>query len=344
VDPLRDENRSAGADRVAGGGPAALRARLGFLHIPKAAGTSVHAALLDAYGEDGVSPLRFDDRFFGAFTEWHTMAPGVRDSVFHPDGPTRATDRAARAFSGHITYRSLVALVEPTDILTVLREPRSRLLSHHAYLLSVPDAVYAGFGTYDAYRPAFAGLTDFLSDPVTAHQTDNLQVRMLADVELDPTRHLTDAEQSAAAAAARRNLGTLGCTTFVEAPTFWRDVSSFVGITTPEPRENVTSGSTGARRFRESPLTDEAVALLDRRTAADRVIYLEVVADTLGLDADAAAAFADRVFAEQAERYERLVETPARPPVTPVRPPVGPAARARARLVGLARRGRRLLG
>jgi len=62
------------------------------------------------------------------------------------------------------------------------------------------------------------------------------------------------------------------------------------------------------------------------------------------VDADAAAAFADRVFAGQAERYARLIEASARPPVAPVGPPPGRAARVRARLVGRARRIRHDVG
>lgn len=320
------------------------RARCGFLHIPKTAGTSVHRALVHAYGPSAISRFRFDDACFGGFTEWDTLAPAVRTTVFHRGGPITADDRSSRVVSGHLSYRSITSLVDPDDVCTVLREPRARLLSHHLFWGALTDHETADLGSYRAHRSAVGGLQRFLSDPLVLHQTDNLQVRMLAGVDLDPTRPLTTAERHDLVESARRNLGTLGCTTFVEAPTFWHDVSSFIGADIPEWHENVADLAAGSLPFHGAQLDTEARELLAERTAADRVIYLEVVADALGLDADAAGAFADGVFAEQAERYERLVETPARPPVTPVRPPVGPAARARARLVGLARRGRRLLG
>jgi len=322
----------------------APRRRCGFLHIPKTAGTSVHRALLQTYGDAGVSRFRFDEESFGSFTEWDTLAPAVRTAVFHPGRPTTAHNRSSSVVPGHLSYRSITALVDPEDVFTVLREPRARLLSHHLFWGARTDHDTAEFGSYRAYRSAIGGLKRFLSDPVVSHQTDNLQARMLAGVTLDPTRPLTTTERHDLVAPAHRNLGTLGCTTLVEAPTFWNDVSAFIGADTPAWHENVTDPAAGTLPFRDAQLDSETLALLAERTAADRVIYLGAVAHAFGVDADAAAAFADRVFAGQAERYARLIEASARPPVAPVGPPPGRAARVRARLVGRARRIRHDVG
>lgn len=318
----------------------APRPRCGFLHIPKTAGTSVHAALVTSYGAASVSVFRFDDAQFGRFTDWDSMSPEVRATILHREEPIPESARSASVVSGHFRYPTITALVPPADVFTVLREPRARLLSHHLFFAALADRD-AGFGTYRMRRHASEGLKRFLADPATAHQTDNLQVRMLADLDVDPARALSDAERHDVIASARRNLATLGCVTVVESPGFWRDVASFVGFTVPERHENVTTVDIGTLPFGGPQLDPETLDLLDERTAADRVVYLETVSTVLGVDAAASVAFAERAFTRQVEAYGRLIGASARSPVAPGDPPPARVSRVRARLVGLARRAGR---
>jgi hypothetical protein len=202
---------------------------------------------------------------------------------------------------------SITRLVQPDDVVTVLREPRARVLSHQLFWSTLPDAVTDEYGEYQVHRVAFDGLRRFLESPEAAHQSDNLIVRMLAGVDLDASRALSDIERREAAASALDTIGSLGCTTFVESPTFWADLSGFVGMSGDEVRENVTGSGESLPPFDGPQFDREALELLDERTAADRVVYRAVVARRLGIDEAAADVFADRQFLAQVERYCRVV-------------------------------------
>jgi hypothetical protein len=306
VDVGDDAVESAVADAPVTPSPLA-RARCGFLHIPKAAGTSIRTAMVGAYGADLVSPFVFDEVLFGGFTAWDTVADRLAALILHPDQTLTDDDRSKRAVAGHLSFRSIRRLIDASDVFTVLREPRSRILSHQLFWSVLPEFVADEYGEYQVHRTAFDGLKRFLTDPTAAHQADNLHVRMLADLDIDPTRPLAPSEHADAAAAALDTLGQLGCTTVVEAPTFWRDIATFIGLGGDEVRENVTGSGNVPTPFGGPQFDHETLELLDERTAADGIVYRRIVAQLLGLDERGAAAFADRIFLMQVERYGRVL-------------------------------------
>lgn len=84
-----------------------------FLHIPKTAGQSVHAALVNAFGKDNVCPARVNDqlrRF--SITELNRY----------------------QVFSGHFDWALLDCIKGPKYVFTILREPIDRILSFYFYL------------------------------------------------------------------------------------------------------------------------------------------------------------------------------------------------------------------
>jgi len=87
--------------------------RVFFLHIPKTAGQSVHAALVNAYGADAVCPARVNEQL---------VRLGVRELNRY------------RVFSGHLDWSLLDCVRGPRYVFTVLREPRDRILSFYFYL------------------------------------------------------------------------------------------------------------------------------------------------------------------------------------------------------------------
>lgn len=283
------------------------RRRVGFLHIPKAAGTSIRSAMVAAYGTDHVSRFVFDEVLFGDFVAWNTISDRLSRLVLHPGQRLADADIAARAVAGHLSFRSISRLVEPADIFTVLREPRSRVLSHQLFWSVLPEFVAEEYGEYQVHRTAFDGLKRFLAEPRAAHQADNLHVRMLVDVDVDPTRPLRDDEHVGAANAALETLTQLGCTTFVESPTFWTDVATFVGLEGDEVRENITGSGNVPTPFGGPQFDEETIELLEARTAADSIVYRRIIGAQLGLDERGAAAFADRIFLMQVERYGRVL-------------------------------------
>lgn len=84
-----------------------------FLHIPKTAGQSVHAALVHAFGAEAVCPARVNEQLVGM---------------------TINELNRYRVFSGHLDWSLLDCVRGPRFVFTVLREPRDRILSFYFYL------------------------------------------------------------------------------------------------------------------------------------------------------------------------------------------------------------------
>jgi hypothetical protein len=84
-----------------------------FLHIPKTAGQSIHAALVDACGETAVCPARVNE---------HLLKMSIPQLNQY------------QVFSGHLDWALLDCIEGPKYVFTVLREPKDRILSFYFYL------------------------------------------------------------------------------------------------------------------------------------------------------------------------------------------------------------------
>ncbi|MCB0979381.1 MAG: hypothetical protein KDB06_09620 [Ilumatobacter sp.] len=283
--------------------------RIGFVHIPKTAGMSVRAALQHHYPEGEVGVTRFDDRLFGAFTAYDTFAPSLRAETLLPGDPTPA-DAARPLQLGHLSLQGMCRLVPAERVVTFLREPRARLLSHHLYWAVRPADQNDAFGDYQVQRLATGGLEGFLTADAAAHQHDNLQCRMLVDEPrliprdrpIDPAHH---AEVAAMALAALEHLGHVG---LVEDPAMWTRLGAWAGLSLAPVRTNVTEAGEQPIRFGGPQLTPDVVAIVEARSAADLLLYRAMVARLLPRAGDPVA-FADRQFVAQVERYGRVVAT-----------------------------------
>ena len=100
-------------------GPLGPDDRLIFLHIEKTAGTTADHILAQHFPEDQICPERFGD-----MTYWDARN-------FAP----------YRYFSMHATLRMLNPIPQPREIVTFLREPAARLLSHYNFWRSMRDDV-----------------------------------------------------------------------------------------------------------------------------------------------------------------------------------------------------------
>jgi hypothetical protein len=98
-------------------GPLGPDDRLIFLHIEKTAGTTAHHILAQHFTEDQICPERFGD-----MTYWN-------EGNFAP----------YRYFSMHASLRMLNPIPQPRKIVTFLREPVARLLSHYNFWRSMRD-------------------------------------------------------------------------------------------------------------------------------------------------------------------------------------------------------------
>lgn len=84
-----------------------------FLHIPKTAGQSIHAALIDAFGEETVCPARVNKQ---------AVLMSVQELNRY------------NVFSGHLDWSLLDCVRGEKFTFTVLRKPIDRILSFYFYL------------------------------------------------------------------------------------------------------------------------------------------------------------------------------------------------------------------
>jgi hypothetical protein len=91
----------------------AFDTRVVFLHIPKTAGQSVHAGLIQLFGADSVSKVRVNEDLLLLSLE---------------------EIKRSRVFSGHFDWSMLDCVPYPKFVFTILREPTERILSFYFFL------------------------------------------------------------------------------------------------------------------------------------------------------------------------------------------------------------------
>lgn len=150
----------------------AVRDRLAFLHLPKSAGTSYRHAIAKYYEHADIVPWSFDRWLFGD----HPRLDEVTEPVLR-DADVDLT--AYRYMEGHFALPTIERGFATCDVACVLREPRSRLLSHYTFWRSWGPDMHELWMPYEAARKAQLPLLDYLNDLEVAHQTDNLIARLI---------------------------------------------------------------------------------------------------------------------------------------------------------------------
>jgi hypothetical protein len=128
-----------------------------FLHIPKAAGTTLHSILEARY------------------------APSSCHSIYDPDGAAkefaqwpRARREPIRLLKGHVAFGLHKSLIGVTTYITMLRDPVDRIMSHYYYVKRMP-----GHYLYKQVTERNMSLAEYASSMLT-DELDNGQVRLLA--------------------------------------------------------------------------------------------------------------------------------------------------------------------
>ena len=123
-------------------------------------------------------PLRGFDRYlFGSFRGFDQLAPGTKESVF---GCSSELPADADLVIGHFAFSTLREAFPRGRLLTILREPVTRVLSHWLYWRQTSDEHLADWAGWSDYvRTARLPLANFLSVTAVAPQVDNVLVRAL---------------------------------------------------------------------------------------------------------------------------------------------------------------------
>ncbi|WP_235737230.1 hypothetical protein [Nocardioides alcanivorans] len=277
-----------------------------FSHIPKTAGTSLRAALTEALGPQQVVDA-LDLSLVGGYDNVDGTGEQVQ-AMFHLTPDTLPAD--ADLVLGHLAPGTTLARYPEGRFLTLLRDPRLRLLSQWIHSRSLSDfdlRHYRREGT--AFRIARLPLLDYLDHANVAPNVDNTITRFLTwphpllrqDAFIDPEH---DAELLAAARATIDRFDHIG---LVEDPTAMTRLAQWLGVELPVVRENERTSVPKRRRTDlERELDAATLARLDHRTRLDRQLWWYVAERLL----DDPQRVWDEGWARAIARYEKAMAQP----------------------------------
>lgn len=267
-----------------GRGRALLRGRsepdparpVAFLHVPKCAGTSLAVALRTALPGHRWAPWTFDRDQFGPYAD-RELSDDLRERTLPDPSAFRGFDAAI----GHFSLPSLLARFDAVDVVTILREPRCRLLSHHQYWRSLGPELDAAHDTWADINAVAQELDfgDWLADLRVAYQTDNLFARMLVPHHpgIRPDAFIAASDVPAVLDAALAEVDRLGWVDLIErGEAMWRDLGARFGVSLTEARANVTETERGRPSPADELLGATAAGRLRDRTVIDRAIWRAV--------------------------------------------------------------------
>ena len=242
-------------------GPLRPDDRLVFLHIEKTAGSTAHHVLAPHFPEHLVCPVRFGLSL-----------------------PLWGSGRLApyRFFSLHASTRMIDPIPGPRKVVTFLREPIQRLLSHYNFWRSVRDEVIEEEHLDHVRHVKQLELKELLSPAQLAKAPDfwNLHTQRLAgDLFIAPTgRAWRDENELLDTALANlENMATVGLTEYPDLS--FQRIAEDLDIPNryDGSRLNVTAHNVAEQPHRyeqrEVVMDDETTEALDRATRLDRRVY-----------------------------------------------------------------------
>lgn len=278
-----------------------------FVHLPKCGGTATTNALRRAlkprseYFGHSIST-------FGHFEAFETCSDAclktiVREASDLPPG--------ADFVCGHLQYQFTRQAYPDHRFLLLMREPRSRLVSHWLYWRSNSDEVLAPWGEWGEWvKSARQDFAEFLSDPRGFSQTDNVAARMLLqphptirEGELIPRSGFADLESSIG-----EILDAIDSLGFTEDPELQQRLEQFIGQTLEYKRENVTFVRTDDLDLdvrKQVELVDPA--LIDRMTFLDGFVWRRTL-ERSGFTGNIGE-FADQCFRQSLDGYTVALQT-----------------------------------
>ncbi len=246
------------------------------MHIPKASGTSFTACLCEAIAPT-LTASGFDPVLFGDFKDFENFSAEERQRIFLTPG---ALPAGADFIAGHFAWSTLRAAYPAAQLVTVLREPLTRVLSLWMFWRGTPDSALAGVAGWGDYvRVARRPLKEFLSEPRVAAQTDNMTLRMLLwpHTQIPAAGFIDPANDALLLRAARQRLDDFDFTAIMEAPDLVAKVQAYLGRTVHYAHLNETGDMpAGLQTPFAAELDAETVHLLAGRSRLDLALWADV--------------------------------------------------------------------
>lgn len=280
-----------------------------FNHIPKTAGTALTNALVAALDAVRIR-TGMDPYVLGPFVDLDVLGAAARRLV--AAGPEELPEQVDLV-AGHFTPTTTRARYPGARDLTVLREPRTRLLSQWLFTRAHTDRELRQWPGYaDLIRASRDPLVDYLADPGNAAHTDNLMVRFLTwpHDAAPPDRFISPRDADRLLEAARQTLSGFSHADALEAPGFVPRLSRWLGTEVRlETRNAMPHIPPDLRPDVEAEARGPAADLLIERNVLDTALWTGLLATTE--PTLASDQVAERAFSGAIQRYdERLAEPP----------------------------------
>lgn len=320
-----------------------MRERLAYLHLPKAAGTSIRAALSAYYDAADTVPWSFDRHMFGGFAG----LAEIDRPVFLGD-PSEF--RKYRYMEGHWSLPTILAGFDPDDVACILREPRARYLSQYTFWRSWGDEQHEVWRPFDASLASRRPLSEYAADPAIACISDNLVTRLLLGPHplIPADGHIAVGDIDAVATSACEQLDRLGHVDVIErGEETYVALENWFGSPLSRERLNETQLDRGDRVDLDDLADRRTLARVNDRSAADLQVWHHV-AEQRTASAITSRGLADTSFAASLTKIVVEHARPAEPTSgsegdgAPTQPAIPDRAPTPVRLVRLIRRGPRV--
>lgn len=275
-----------------------------FTHIPKTAGTSLTTALQGA-----INPRRsatgIDGCGLGGFTDIDAL-PAITRAALILDPSDLA--ESADLVHGHLSPATTRARYPEGHHMTILREPRVRLISHWLFSRAYSDRMLRLWGGWGDYvRLSRQPLAAYLADSRIAFYTDNIITRLLVypHSSVSPDSFIEPAADATLLKAARASLAAFEFVGITEDPELASKLETWLGRPLVMKRSNE---SDGVRRGMETDIAAEVRAaqpLIESRSRLDIALWDDVARTVFPGDGDLAAK-RDALLASALERYAKL--------------------------------------
>jgi hypothetical protein len=281
---------------------------IAFMHVPKTSGTAVGQGLIRAFdprrkqsdrtvrqcldrnldrlrrhiekllGRPSITLAGFDRSLFGGFDRFDTLHKSIR-RIVHLDAASMPT--GAGLVMGHFAYSTLRQAYPYVRLVTVLREPFCRLLSHWLFWRQQGDELLEPWGLWaDRVLQARRPLADFLCSPAAACQIDNVVVRMLLWPHpfIPPDDFINPVHDEQLIDEAHARLDKFAYVDVVENPDLIAGLSASIGQPIDYRRVNETCGPPdGFSCDLDQHLASDSWELLARRSRLDLRLWNNVV-------------------------------------------------------------------
>lgn len=252
--------------------------RMAYLHVPKSAGTSLRTALNAYFPPDTHVPWTIDPLLYGT----HPLPAGPVERLFHDDVP----DLSSYPFMvGHLSLPTIERGFDASIVATILREPRSRLLSQYTFWRTYSAQELDYWLPYTGPRYSRLPVGEFLAHPAVHHFIDNLTTRMIVGrhplIPLDGP--IASGDVRAVAESGCAQLDRMGFVDILErGPVVYAAFEEWAGMQLRQERLNETDADRGVPLDVDDLVSSSTLQLLEDRNRADRVLWMHA-AQRVGL-------------------------------------------------------------